>query len=222
MMQPDPRRKGSKARRPVQGSRRKQGRQQSGERLPEASEASSTGSARPFETQTAAGWVPDIDDFDGLTQEDWFDYIQSTHKAFNEPSTREISKRARQYDRRCTLSKTTINETLRGRWPTAQTAYRLGLGIGGLGLAMQFRNGWLAADGKLRMEIHLRNMRHVLARREDPRALELYERGQEERREQRRREQRKSDRVRRWARVMVPMQIAVMIFSLVLLWLSQR
>ncbi|MBB5939978.1 hypothetical protein [Streptomyces zagrosensis] len=222
MMQPDSRRKASKVPRPAKDSRRKPGRRQSGERRPEASGAYSTGSARSFETETAGEWAPDIEDFDGLTQEDWFDYIRSAHKAFGELSTREISRKARHYDRGCTMGKSTVHKTLEGRWPTAQTAYRLGLGIGGPGLAMQFRNGWLAADGKLRREIHLRNMRHVLARQEDPRALELYERGQEERREQRRREQRESDRLRRWARVMVPMQIAVAIFTLVAFWLSQR
>ncbi|MFE7443791.1 hypothetical protein ACFU7X_25460 [Streptomyces chartreusis] len=138
----------------------------------------------------ATGWVPDIEDFDGLTQEDWHDYVRSAHKAYDEPSIRDIARNAKKYDKRYALGKTTISETLRGRWPTAQTAYRLGLGIGGPGLAMQFRNGWLAADGKKRMQIHLRNMNHVLERLEHYDGDEGYERLREgERRERRQREQ---------------------------------
>ncbi|MFD8233015.1 hypothetical protein ACFV20_14195 [Streptomyces sp. NPDC059696] len=163
----------------------------------------------------ATGWVPKIGDFKGLTQEDWHDYVLSAHRAYGKPSPREIARNAKKYDKRYAIGKTTIHETLRGRWPTAQTAYRLGLGIGGPDLAPQFRNGWLAADGKMRMEIHRRKMSHVrerLHRYEDDEEGEWWE-GERQWRWHKQREQVKREKRRTVAVLMIAVPVIALVFT---------
>ncbi|MFJ9634974.1 hypothetical protein ACIRU8_45515 [Streptomyces sp. NPDC101175] len=153
-----------------------------------------------------------MEDFGGLTQEDWLDYVQDALEQYQKLtpkklSPRVISEQARKREKGCTLSKSAVHSALRGdSWPTAQTAYWLGIGICDSGLGEQFRNAWLAADGNLRKDIHEKNMSNALVLREQPRL-------REERRQRRQRErEERRERVRQLRSRAVT--IAVVVISL--------
>ncbi|MFD9496866.1 hypothetical protein ACFWA1_35930 [Streptomyces sp. NPDC060005] len=182
MMQPDPKRKKSpKVPRPGAAFGMRPGSPQSAAVPPEVSGAHSTGSA----TGSGTAWTPRVEDFEGLHQEDWFDYVRAAHKAYESPSLRTIQRQARKREKGCTLGRGTVHSALRGdNWPTAQTAYWLGIGIGGHDLGAQFRNGWRAADGNLRKDVHEVIMSKALVLRGSPELrMERRERREEDRRE---------------------------------------
>ncbi|MFJ9149161.1 hypothetical protein ACIRP7_14035 [Streptomyces sp. NPDC102270] len=193
--------------------RRSVSRRSEGE-LPEAFAGSSTGSAT-----SSTDWTPDPDDFEGLDQEGWFEYVTAAHEAYDKPSLRTIMRQARKREKGCTLGHSTVHDVLGGhKWPTQQTAYWLGIGIGGHALGAQFRAAWTAADGNLRKEVHQEVMGKQLALREHPGALVQRRQMRQEERQKERARWRRRKRERLMMLVSIIMGVITLIEMVIREW----
>ncbi|MEV5797314.1 hypothetical protein [Streptomyces collinus] len=85
-------------------------------------------------------------EFKDLTRLGWKAYVRSLAVDCGRTNARDIADNAKEQDNRCKLSHTAVHAAVyRDGWPTAQTAYFIGLGINGPETAAACRQAWAAA-----------------------------------------------------------------------------
>ncbi|MFF0387212.1 hypothetical protein ACFYS8_00800 [Kitasatospora sp. NPDC004615] len=116
----------------------------------------------------AAGVDAEGEAFGSLTRTGWRAYVRSTYKSYGSKSYREVCEQAKALDPASTLGTSTVGDVLGERnllkgkkesWPSALTATRIGLGIGGPELGATFRKAWDSAEANHKRWSHQYGLR---------------------------------------------------------------